>query len=259
MFNVCHNFHALWKNRGFLTSAGKPIAHSTLIINLLTALLLPASVAVCKCQARTGSADPVSRGNSTADAAAKAAVLSPVSPILQIPLSVKDNVFSLNDISLLQTGADAGEIALWRKKGCTKLLSGVWVNPNSLPVLPKSIFPFLAKLTHCPDHVSKGGMLDIVNRLWYAPGFSTFAENICKKCVICASNNVGKSVPMPILNLEGPFEHLMMNFIELTPCKGFKYCLVIIDMFLKWIECFPCRHTTAVSVAKALLREVIPR
>lgn len=33
-FTMCHYFHGLWKKR-FLTSTGKPIAHKTLIINLL--------------------------------------------------------------------------------------------------------------------------------------------------------------------------------------------------------------------------------
>ena len=36
-----------------------------------------------------------------------------------------------------------------------------------------------------------------------------------------------------------PFDHLQMDFIELTPCKGKKYCLVMVDMFSKWIEVFP--------------------
>ena len=30
---------------------------------------------------------------------------------------------------------------------------------------------------------------------------------------------------------EGPFAHLMMDFIELTPCRGQKYCLIIVDIF----------------------------
>ncbi len=115
------------------------------------------------------------------------------------------------------------------------------------------------KLTHGPDHVVKGGMMDIINKLWYAPGFSTFADNFCKKCVVCTTNNVGRGVPMALSahpKPEGPFEHLMMDFIQLTPCRSYKYCLVIVDMFSK---CFPCKHATAISVAKALLWEVIPR
>ena len=69
--NVCLDFHALWKNQVFLTSEGKPIAHRSLIINLLSVLLLPVSVAVCKCKAHTISNDPVSLGNVAADATSK--------------------------------------------------------------------------------------------------------------------------------------------------------------------------------------------
>jgi hypothetical protein len=43
---------------------------------------------------------------------------------------------------------------------------------------------------------------------------------------------------------EGPFEHIMMDFIELSPCQGYKYCPVIVDAFSKWVEAFPCRHPT---------------
>lgn len=50
-----------------------------------------------------------------------------------------------------------------------------------------------------------------------------------------------------------------MDFIELTPCEGKKCCLVIIDMFSKWIEVFPTKHQDALTVAKALTRDIIPR
>lgn len=50
------------------------------------------------------------------------------------------------------------------------------------------------------------------------------------------TNNVGRVQSHP--RTEGPFEHLMMDFIELNPCEGNKYCLVIVDTFSKWIEGF---------------------
>lgn len=56
-----------------------------------------------------------------------------------------------------------------------------------------------------------------------------------------------------------PFVHLMMDFIELSPCKGKKYCLVIVDMFSMWIEVFPTAKADATAIAKVLLREILPR
>lgn len=96
-----------------MTSAEKPIAHHILVDNLLQAILLPTQIAVCKCQAYTNADDPVSLGNNIADAAAKAAATSFVSPTLLMVSMSKP--FALHDISLLQTGADTWEKKTWSK------------------------------------------------------------------------------------------------------------------------------------------------
>jgi len=51
----------------------------------------------------------------------------------------------------------------------------------------------------------------------------------------------------------------MMDFIELSPAEGKKYCLVIVDMWSKWIEVFPAKHQSSQVIAKALQTEIIPR
>jgi len=72
-FGVVHDFGTLWKQRGFLTSTGKYIAHHNLMSQLLDAVLLPKTVAIIKCQAHTNGNDFISKGNASADAVAKAA------------------------------------------------------------------------------------------------------------------------------------------------------------------------------------------
>ena len=66
--------------------------------------------------------------------------------------------------------------------------------------------------------------------------FQLLLKTFVKKCVICAIHNVGRGVAMPLSahpKSEGPFEHLMMGFIELTSCRGYKYCIyiIIVDMY----------------------------
>uniref|UniRef100_A0AAQ4QZA3 Uncharacterized protein n=1 Tax=Gasterosteus aculeatus aculeatus TaxID=481459 RepID=A0AAQ4QZA3_GASAC len=56
-----------------------------------------------------------------------------------------------------------------------------------------------------------------------------------------------------------PFEHVMMDFVELSPSEGKKHCLVMVDMWSKWVEVFPSSKQTASTVAKALISEIIPR
>lgn len=58
---------------------------------------------------------------------------------------------------------------------------------------------------------------------------------------------------------ETPFEHIMMDFIELTPCRGKTHCLVIINMLSKWAEAFPAKQAIAKTVAILLLTETLPR
>eukprot|EP00062_Callorhinchus_milii_P023355 gi/632982123/ref/XP_007907965.1/ PREDICTED: uncharacterized protein LOC103189397 [Callorhinchus milii] len=45
----------------------------------------------------------------------------------------------------------------------------------------------------------------------------------------------------------------------LTASGGYKYCLVIIDKFTKWMEAFPTKNNTALTAVRILLCEVICR
>lgn len=95
-FGVVHDFGTLWKHRNFLKSDGKPVLNHTLIADLLTAILTPAEIAICKCAAHTSRTDKVSRGNARADSAAKAAAQKPYLPthsahkntMVSLPLSL---------------------------------------------------------------------------------------------------------------------------------------------------------------------------
>ena len=35
---------------------------------------------------------------------------------------------------------------------------------------------------------------------------------------------------MPLAS-DRPFEYIMLDYIELSPCEGKKYCLVVVDTF----------------------------
>lgn len=55
-----------------------------------------------------------------------------------------------------------------------------------------------------------------------------------QSCLICTGHNTGKGMTNTIAAhppSEQLVEHVMMDFIELTPCEGKKYCLVMADMW----------------------------
>lgn len=96
----------------------------------------------------------------------------------------------------------------------------------------------MAKLSYGLDHVSKGGMIELVAKNWESIGFSILAENCCKRCLVCALHNSGKATKTIQAAFSTPvaqFQHLMMDYIELAPARGYKYCLVIVDISI-WIE-----------------------
>ena len=49
-----------------------------------------------------------------------------------------------------------------------------------------------------------------------------------------------------------------MDFIELTQSGPYKYCLVMIDAFSKWVEIVPSKLADALAVAKAICKTIIP-
>lgn len=114
-----------------------------------------------------------------------------------------------------------------------------------------------------PSHLSaQAAALVALTKAFKLVGFSVIAAKHCQACLICARCNVGKAIkvcdqaahPPPLQ----PFEHLIMDFIELTPAGGKKYCLVMVDMWSKWVEAFPCSAQLANDVAKALQSEILP-
>lgn len=112
-------------------------------------------------------------------------------------------------------------------------------------------------MTHGQAHVSKGGMVQMVNKVFTAYGFINYSKIFWLQCKIRAKHIVQGSVrplrghfPTPPY----PFHTICLDF-ELNKCKNKKYCLVIIDMFSKCIEAFPVTHPEGPPVAKFWLKK----
>jgi len=104
--------------------------------------------------------------------------------------------------------------------------------------------------------------MSTISTHWFTKGFTNYSKKCCEACIICATNNVGRGVrttPAAHPPPDAPFDHLQMDFIELSPSEGKKYCFVIVDMFSKWVEAFPTSKADAGAVAKSLITEIIPR
>lgn len=134
------------------------------------------------------SCQPSLKGNAATDVAAKAAALTPPTTTLAVSLPANNSPASLSDV---QAFASPDERTAWKNCGAI-YRGGRWVGPNNRPCLPRHFVPAYWKLTHGLDHVSKGGMLELISQNWFTKGFSVAAAKHCSLCLICARCNIGR-------------------------------------------------------------------
>ena len=78
----------------------------------------------------------------------------------------------------------------------------------------------------------------------------------------CMQNNARQQPrPNPGVLTVGtlPFEDLEVDFTEVKTYRGCKNLLVVVCTYSEWTEAYPTRTERAQEVAKASLRDVIPR
>ncbi|KAK2875052.1 hypothetical protein Q8A73_024331, partial [Channa argus] len=260
-FSTLHYFAAQWSRRGMTTSTGKPVEHAPLLIKLLDAVLLPKRIAVCKCSAHTRNTDLVTKGNAFADKIAKEAAtgLHGTYILTHIDNSTVEEPISTDVLRDMQKHSPDKEKQMWLKQGATIHNDTYYI--NNKPILPKNLFKTAAILSHGPCHVSTGGMIRMLEQHFHAYGFNIYSKNFCRACLTCCKHNAqGNDRPKrgKFPQAEHPFQFLHMDFIELNKCNNYKYCLVLICPFSKWVEILPSKNADALTVAKALCKCIIP-
>uniref|UniRef100_A0A8C5M840 Uncharacterized protein n=1 Tax=Leptobrachium leishanense TaxID=445787 RepID=A0A8C5M840_9ANUR len=270
-FGVVHDFGALWHRRGF-TTAGRPISHSDLISDLLSAILLPSRLAVVKCKGHDPVDSFVSRGNHFADAKSKAAALSsptislvPHPPIVTCYLSpfLLPQKWMLKE---LQAGATEADVYHWASEGLVKsqeIPPDVRIYEKGGRVgLPAAAAPIFIFSFHGPGHRSPKLTYSEMAKHFSVCNLKAMINSQISRCLICARNNTQgpkiKSQHLPSAN--GPFQELQIDFTHMPTAKGnLKYLLVIVDKFSRCPEAFPTARENARTVAKILCKELIPR
>ena len=264
-FSVAHDFSKIWENRGFVTTAGKPIQHAELVKELLSALMLPAQIAIVKCAGHSKADSDVAKGNNLADKYAKdAAINAPFPPWLNtvvIAAQISDPPFTINDLITFQKQALDAEVRLWKKKGCHQDIDNLWKFRDNRIVLPKLAYDSLISYVHGVTHVNYKAVTDYISKLFFTIGLEEHVRRFIQRCLICARCNPHVNRPKHdhLPKPEGPFQSLQIDFTHMPKCKGYPYLLVIVDRFSKWPEAFPTRKENAQAVVKCLMEHIIPR
>ena len=99
----------------------------------------------------------------------------------------------------------------------------------------------------------------LMRHYWW-PGMRRDIESWCRACVTCWERSA-KPPPKPPLTplpVGGPFNRVGVDILKMPrTSRGHQYVLVFIDYLTKWVEAFPLRDQTALTIARTLVEKVI--
>ncbi|KAJ1198507.1 hypothetical protein NDU88_002347 [Pleurodeles waltl] len=169
---------------------------------------------------------------------------------------------SQDELKSLQGRASREEKRSWQRMQCVQRADDLWVSEEGKLVLPNSLLSQFARLYHGQAHLGRDTMIRLFKIDWSNPKFRQAAEVTCHRCIICQQMNAGKGTVVTLSHTGragGPFSKMQMDFIEMPVCGSLRYVLVIVCVFSHWIEAYPTRRNDSLTVAKLLLRELLPR
>ena len=101
-----------------------------------------------------------------------------------------------------------------------------------------------------------------LSRHYWWPHMRRDIVNWCRSCLTCATRRPGRAVkllltPIPV---SGPFDRVGVDVIQFPKSvAGNKYAVVFVDYLTKWPEVFAVKDQTALTIAKLLMTEIVPR
>lgn len=260
-----------WIRNGFKLIDGSSVKHEPLIKQLVDAVQLPAKLAIMKCKAHTKGQDSISLGNHAADLASKEAanycgraMLIRAEDSSEPEEQSEENVIDSTYVKEIQESAGAYEHSAWKQRGAVKDVEGIWRNHEGKIVAPVPLLQMLFDEYHTPTHRSYEAIMKHID-LWWHPHMKSILQYWIDDCHVCQTMTPKKACKPPpgTYTLPNkPFERIVMDFTDMGPdmrVRGYRYLLVIVCEFTKWVEAFPCKTETAKEVIKHLTTEVFPR
>ena len=132
---------------------------------------------------------------------------------------------------------------------------------RGLLFLPGKLQWKLVNSLHVTTHLGEWWLLE---RSFRGTGLQTTIRQVVSSCPTCQLNNPqGAQRPQLAEPVQWrgtyPGKDWQMDFTQMPVSQGYKYLLVMIEIFTGWIEGFPTWTEKAEEVVKKLLQEIIPR
>ena len=131
-------------------------------------------------------------------------------------------------------------------------------NGNTQVVIPRNLVSRVLRMMHNDlGHLGFRKTLQRTKERYYWPQMSSEIEDWCKKCEECQRRRnpvPSQRAPLQSITTCRPGELVTMDIVEYAQSsRGYRYCLVMVDPFTKWLELFPLRNQKAESIARKVL------
>jgi hypothetical protein len=153
------------------------------------------------------------------------------------------------------------------KRHCNKLcvINNVlyYDNKKKIAVVPFNILTDLVVMLHYRfSHIGRDKMLHMLYDLVWHPCKYKVVSDMCTTCPDCQINKMSSvTIVPPRLKIctSYPFELMAVDLISLPKtAKGYVACLMCVDHYTKWVSAVPIRNKTGLTVANALMQQVLP-
>ena len=146
---------------------------------------------------------------------------------------------------------------------CRKFREFRGAQATTLIVLPRSLTNQVLAHAHS-GHLGVNRTLEKVRERFYWPNYEADVQRWVRECEQCQRRNPPNPLPkapLETIRATHPFQKVTWDVMGPLPASdtGFKYILVITDVFTKWVEAFPLQKTDAEALATTLVNEVISR
>ncbi|XP_069767671.1 uncharacterized protein [Narcine bancroftii] len=231
-----------------ITGKGQKLAHEQLITQSLEALTLPSEIAIVHVRGHQTGNSLEARGNRQVDAAAKQAALAEkihMYQLLPTPIEIKKTpIFSREE-----------EVSI-KDKGFRHTADGLWWTVDGRQVLNKAITRQVINQLHQKTHWGTQSLVDTFGRFLHCPGIYNITKLATRSCPICQRVNKksmrhvipgGRDIAVRL------FQRIQIDFTELPNIGIYKFLLVMVDHFTRWVEAFPTPNDRANTVIRILI------
>ena len=144
-----------------------------------------------------------------------------------------------------------------------RLVNGI-LTKSGRPIIPVSMRDYLITEYHRMGHFGVEKLYNLLQQRFYWPNMYRTVANYLSDCDICNQCKADVNPPMapliPIFVPLAPLELVCIDIAHLPETKrGFKYILLIGDVFSKCIEAVPMKNQLAETICDAMYRNWIMR